>query len=88
MLAPGMKSRWDKLEKDHRLTEQGKSVDPEFHEWFVNEKADTMIQCMIKDVREKARTGSHFYTNMCESMNKTLKQRTDFKSNDAGPFIV
>ena len=85
-----VKPRWNKLECDHKLTEQGKFVEPQFHEWFVKEKADTMIQCMINDVRVKAGMGSdpdHFYTNMCESMNKTLKQRTDFKPNDAGPFI-
>lgn len=57
---------------------------------IVKEKVDTMIQCMIRDVRLKAGMGSdpdHFYTNMCESMNKTLKQRTDIKPNYAGPFI-
>jgi hypothetical protein len=85
-----LKEKWDKLERDNKLTEQGKLTKVEFHEWFVKEKADVVIQCMIKDVRRKAGMGcdpDHFFTNMCEAMNKTLKQRTQYKQNDVGPFI-
>lgn len=63
---------------------------PEFHRWFVEEKSDTMIRCMIIDARKKAGMGcnpDHFYTNTCELMNSTIKNRTDFKMNDVRPFV-
>ena len=28
-----------------------------------------------------------FYTNMCESMNNTLKSRTDYKEHELHPFV-
>ena len=85
-----VKSRWDHLEMNNRLVKKDEVLNPEFHHWFVSEKADTMINCMIADVRQKAGMGhdpDHFYTNTCESMNSTIKNRTDFKPHDFRPFV-
>ena len=30
----------------------------------------------------------HFYTNLCESMNNILKNRTDFKPHDVRSFVT
>ena len=71
-----MRERWDKFENLHRSVLQGKSVRPIFYEWFVAEKIDVVATCMLPEVHKKAGLGEHpdpFYTNMCESMNKTLK---------------
>ena len=73
-----VKSRWDHLEMNNRLVKKDEVLNPEFHHWFVSEKADTMINCMIADVRQKAGMGhdpDHFYTNTCESMNSTIKKQ-------------
>ena len=85
-----VKSKWDQLELNNRLVKKDEQVVPSFHQWFVDEKADTMVKCMLADVRTKAGMGcnpDHFYTNTCESMNSTLKRRTEFKSQDVRPFV-
>ena len=85
-----LKSRWDALERQHRFTQKSEVVNPEFHRWFVEQKADIMARCMLRVVREKAGMGhppDHFYTNLSESINSTLKNRMDFKPHDVRPFI-
>ena len=84
-----LKERWGQFE-NYRSVPQGKSVQPIFYEWFVAEKADVVVNCMLPEVRRKAGLGEHpdpFYTNMCESMNKTLKSRTDYKEHELRPFV-
>ena len=85
-----LKPIWDQIEIQNRLCQKHKTVTPEFHRWFVQEKSQMMTKCMIRDVRERAGMGrnpDHFYTNICESMNSTLKKRTDFKPHDIRPFV-
>ena len=80
-----LKCRWNDIEKQYRLSQRGVEIEPVFHKWFTDEKANTIAKCMLKDVRIKAGMGQdpdHFYTNMSESMSKTLKERTDFKAQD------
>ena len=87
----GVKQKWDEMELEHRLCHKDEVIEAEFRKWFVQEKASTMIFCMLSDVRQKAGMGNspdHFYTNLCESMNNTLKNRTDFKPHDVRPFVT
>jgi len=65
---------------------QGKSIELIFYEWFVA----VIATCMLPEVCKKAGLGEHpdpFYTNMCESINKTLKSRTDYKEHELHPFV-
>lgn len=69
---------------------QGKSIQPIFYEWFVTEKADVVVNCMLPEVRQNTGLGEQldlFYTNMCESMNNTLKSLTDYKEHELRPFV-
>lgn len=80
-----MKSKWDRLELNNRLVKKDKVFTPDFHQWFINEKADTMVKCMIADVRTKAGMGcnpDHFTL-----LYSTLKRRTEFKAQDVRPFV-
>jgi len=68
--------RWDQFENMYCAIPQGKSVQLVFYQWFVAEKADVIATCMLPDVLKKACLGeppNPFYTNVCKSMNKTLK---------------
>ena len=79
-----LKDRWEKFEYMHRSVPQGKEYQAEFHTWFVTEKANVVAKCMLHGVRKKAGLGDnpdHFFTNMCESMNKTLKCHTNYKEH-------
>ena len=85
-----LKERWDTFEQVNRSVPVGKEFQPEFHDWFIREKADVIVNCMLPDARTKAGLGEnpdHFYTNMCESMNKTLKCHTDYKEQELHVFI-
>ena len=85
-----LKPRWNKLEEQHRLSRMGVQLEPEFHKWFTDEKSHTIVRCMLKGVRVKAGMGQdpdHFYTNMNESMNSTLKSRTDYKAQELRQFV-
>ena len=86
-----VKQKWDEMELEHRLCHKDEVIEAEFHKWFVQEKASTMISCMLSDIRQKAGMGNspdHFYTNLCESMNNILRNRTDFKPHDVRPFVT
>ena len=37
----------------------GKEFQPEFHDWFIREKADVIVNCMLPDVRTKAGLGEN-----------------------------
>ena len=85
-----LKERWNQFEIHHHSVPQGKSIQPVFYDWFVAEKANVVVDCMLPEVRKKAGLGEHsdpFYTNMCESMNNTLKSRTDYKEHELRPFV-
>ena len=64
-----LKERWNQFEIHHKSVPQGKSVQPVFYEWFVTEKADVVVHCMLPEIRKKAGLGENpdpFYTNMSE----------------------
>ena len=85
-----LKHRWDEMEKQYCLSQKGIEIEPAFHKWFTDEKSHDVARCMLKNVRIKAGMGQepdHFYTNMSESMNKTLKERTDYKAQSLRQFI-
>ena len=85
-----LKDRWDNFEHQHKGVPQGKEYQAEFYGWFIREKADVNVNCMLPDVRKKAglvENPDHFFTNMCESMKKTLKCRTDYKEQELCTFV-
>ncbi|MBC6401887.1 MAG: hypothetical protein GDA37_12950 [Ekhidna sp.] len=86
-----LKDRWDKFESSHRSVPQHtQSFLPEFYSWFRSEKADVVVKCMLPDVRKKAGLGDepdHFYTNMSESLNNILKNRTEYKEQEFRSFV-
>ena len=85
-----LKERWNQFESHHHCVPQGKLVQPVFYEWFVTEKTDVVVNCMLPEIRKKAGLGENpdpFYTNMSESMNSTLKSRTDYKEHELHPFV-
>ena len=85
-----LKQRWDTFERSHRCVPHGKSFQPEFYNWFVSEKADVIVKCMLPGIRKKAGLGEepdHFYTNMSESLNNALKSRTEYKEQDFRSFV-
>ena len=74
----------------HRNVPKGKEYQAEFHTWFVTEKADVIAKCMLPGARKNAGLGDspdHFFTNMCKSINKTLKYRTDYKEHEQHAFV-
>lgn len=82
--------RWENFEYLHRSVPQGEEFQAEFHTWFLTEKADIITKCMLPGIRKKAGLGEnpdHFFTNMCESKNKTLKCCTDYKEHELRSFI-
>jgi len=69
-----LKERWNQFEIYHRSVPQGKSVQPVFYEWFVTEKADVVVHCMLPEICKKVCLGENpdsFYTNISESMNSS-----------------
>ena len=44
-----LKPIWDQLEIQNRLCQKHKTVTPEFHRWFVQEKSQMMTKCMIRE---------------------------------------
>ena len=48
-----LKQRWDAFESLHRCVTHGKSVQPEFYNWFVSEKVDIVVKCMLPGIRKK-----------------------------------
>ena len=85
-----LKERWDQFEIHHCNGPQDKSIQPIFYDWFVPEKADVVVNCMLLEVRKKAGIGEHpdpFNTNMSESMRNTLKSRTNYKDYELLPFV-
>ena len=81
---------WNEFESSNRSVPQGKSFEPEFFNWFVKEKADVIVNCMLPDIRKKAGLGEepdHFFTNMCESMNSILKSRTEYQELEFRSFV-
>ena len=58
----------------------GHKIEPEFYNWFVCEKSETMCKCMIHSVRAAAGLGNppeKFYNNASESINNVLKSKTE-----------
>ena len=56
---------------------------PGFFDWFFEHKAPTVQSSMIRPVRESAGLGNPpepFYTNDIESMNRIIKQKTNYKA--------
>ena len=57
---------------------------------LLQKKTDVVVNCMLPEIRKKAGLGENpdpFYTNMSESMNSTLKSRTDYKEHELCPFV-
>lgn len=85
-----LKFRWNELEVQNCLSPNGVELQPVFHKWFTDEKSNIVVSCMLKNIRVTAGMGKdpeHFYTNMSESLNKTLKERTDYKAQDLRLFV-
>ena len=79
-----LNNRWIDSEFDYQLAQKDQVIVPKFHRWFVEEKADVMASCMLRDVRAEARMrqkSDHFHTNIRESMNSTLKSQTNNKTS-------
>ena len=74
------KSRWNELEKPYNSP-------PLFHNWFVKHCHNTVADCMLRDIREKAGLGHPpvpYYTNEVESKNWVLK---GYKSSQLPEFV-
>ena len=46
-----LKQRWHTFERSHHCVPQGKSFQPEFYNWFISEKADVIVKCMLPGIR-------------------------------------
>ena len=72
-----LEKQWYELEKAHNAR-QG------FYDWFVRNKSTTIMQTMIKPVREEAGLGSppeSFTTNASETVNSIIKSHVAYKKS-------
>ena len=70
-----IEKKWNDLES--QAFSNRKSHDPEFHLWFVNNKAEEFRQCTLRPLREDIGLGcppAAFYTNDSESINAKKHQ--------------
>jgi len=66
---------WDEIAKTC-------SAQPGFYDWFTRNKAATILQTMLKPVREEAGLGSPpdaFSTNASETVNSIIKSHVSYK---------
>ena len=72
-----LERRWNELEKTHNAC-------PGFYSWFMRNKATTMMQTMMKPVREEAGLGSPpepFTMNATETVNSIIKSHVLYKAS-------
>lgn len=70
-----LERRWDEITKTC-------SAQPGFYDWFTRNKAATILQTMLKPVREEAGLGSPpdaFSTNASETVNSIIKSHVSYK---------
>ena len=70
-----LERRWDEIAKTC-------NAQPGFYDWFTRNKAATILQTMIKPVREEAGLGSPpeaFTTNASETVNSIIKSHVSYK---------
>ena len=88
-----LKDRWNGFEVSNRRSLQGTMIQPEFHDWFCEYKAEDMSNTMVKSVRNAAGLSSsdgntkRFYTNASESLNQMLKEKVNYKTSHLHKFI-
>ena len=70
-----LEKRWNEVEKMY-------GAQPGFYEWFTRNKMTTIMQTMMKPVREEAGLGSPpepFTTNASETVNSIIKSHVSYK---------
>jgi hypothetical protein len=78
-----IKHLWDDLELQNGL-------EPQFHAWFGKYKAEDFCSSTLRGVREKAGLGCPphpYYTNSNESMNRVIKEKTQWKKSQLPEFL-
>ena len=78
-----IKHLWDDLELQNGL-------EPQFHAWFGKYKAENFCSSTLRGVREKAGLGCPphpYYTNSNESMNRAIKEKTQWKKSQLPEFL-
>jgi hypothetical protein len=79
-----MSSKWNMLD----ISEEGPFHT--FTRWFKRYKCDTIVNCLLRPVREQAGLGCPpelFTTNASESVNALLKNKVDYKRNELPDFL-
>ena len=74
---------WDERECDLGL-------EPKFHSWFLQYKAEDFCSSALRGVRERAGLGCPpipYYTNSNEAMNRVIKEKTQWKKHQFPEFI-
>ena len=82
-----LKNKWDDLEAE--AFSDRTFHEPNFHSWFVCNKADKFSKCTLRSMRESVGLGSlpaAFYTNDSESINAFLKDSVGYKKSQWGLF--
>ena len=72
-----LQRQWNELEKTHNAC-------PGFYNWFMRNKATTIMQTMMKPVREEAGLGSPpepFTRNASETVNSIIKSHVWYKAS-------
>ena len=79
--------KWNNLERSVKPENE-----PQFHSWFVREKAPIITECVLPEVRLKAHlTGNPlplFTTNCSESMNHIIKSEVEWRENKLPVLIT
>ena len=79
--------KWNNLERSINPKNH-----PQFHTWFVKEKAPIIIESVLPDIRMKAQIiGTPlplFTTNSSESINHVIKTEVEWKENKLPALIA
>ena len=81
-----MQENWN--EREVPYTPRASS--PQFHSWFLNEKAEDFKECMLPDIRRRNGLGNPpaFYcTNDNEAANKVLKDEVLYRKSQLPEFV-
>ena len=80
-----VKAKWNNLEMSCNPT-----VEPQFHAWFCQYKADEIVKCVLPQARHLAGCRDPkrlFTTNNSESLNHVIKQEVAWKENQLPKLI-
>ena len=81
-----VESKWNNLERSCNP----KDIEPQFHSWFLQYKADDIATCVLPEVRKQAGLDDQttlYNTNSCESLNHVIKIEVEWKESSLPKLI-